>query len=177
MKQCPQCKLVYADVELNFCLEDGAVLVERTAESEPATAIIPSPHETSEDATRSFRSSDIPSGSIPAIRQTQSKPNTRRWLIAAVTAAGVLIAGFFGYRYLNSSSRSGRINSIAVLPFENTGGNPDAEYLSDGLAESLIYRLSQIPELKVSPRSSVFRYKGKNADAESERAELGVAQV
>jgi hypothetical protein len=51
--------------------------------------------------------------------------------------------------------------------------DPDTEYLSDGLAESLIYRLSQIPDLKVSPRSSVFRYKGQDADAENYQALYG----
>ena len=54
------------------------------------------------------------------------------------------------------------IDSIAVLPFQNKSSDADTEYLSDGLAESLIYRLSQLPNLKVSPTSSVIRYKGKD---------------
>ena len=53
----------------------------------------------------------------------------------------------------------------------------DTEYLSDGLAETLIYRLSQLPNLKVSPRSSVFRYKGQEIDAEKVGLELGVDAV
>ena len=69
------------------------------------------------------------------------------------------------------------IESVAVLPFENKSGNADSEYLSDGLAESLIYRLSQLSNLKVSPRSSVFRYKGKEIDAEKIGNELGVDAV
>jgi len=64
-----------------------------------------------------------------------------------------------------------------VLPFENKSGNADSEYLSDGLAESLIYRLSQLPNLKVSPTSSVFRYKGKETDAKKVADELGVDAV
>jgi len=64
-----------------------------------------------------------------------------------------------------------------VLPFENKSGNADSDYLSDGVAESLIYKLSQLPNLKVSPRSSVFRYKGKEIDAEKIGAELGVDAV
>src|SRR5262249_34541473 len=67
--------------------------------------------------------------------------------------------------------------SVAVLPFENRSGNADSEYLSDGLAESLIYRLSQFPNLKVSPRSSTFRYKGKEIDVEKVGSELGVDAV
>jgi serine/threonine protein kinase len=83
-------------------------------------------------------------------------------LIVAVLA--VLLVAVIGGGYWFWKSRiagSDQINSIAVLPFDNRGGNPDSEYLSDGLAESLIYRLSQLPNLKVSPTSSVLRYKGK----------------
>jgi TolB-like protein len=52
------------------------------------------------------------------------------------------------------------IDSLAVLPLANAGGNPDTEYQSDGITESLINSLSQIPNLRVVPRSSAFRYKG-----------------
>src|SRR5439155_15141974 len=52
------------------------------------------------------------------------------------------------------------IDSLAVLPLANASGNPDTEYLSDGITESLINSLSQISNLRVVPRSSVFRYKG-----------------
>lgn len=69
------------------------------------------------------------------------------------------------------------IDSIAVLPFENRSGNPDSEYLTDGLAESLIYRLSQLPNLKVSPTSSAFRFKGKETDAQKIGSELGVKAI
>ena len=63
------------------------------------------------------------------------------------------------------------------LPFSFESGNADSEYLSDGLAESLIYRLSQVSNLKVTPRSSAFRYKGKQMDAEKIGEELGVDAV
>ncbi len=88
----------------------------------------------------------------------------------------LLVGGFFGYRYFKPAV-SGQITSIAVLPFENTSGNADSEYLSDGLAESLIYRLSQLPDLKVSPRSVAFRYKGKEIDPQKIGSELGVDAV
>jgi serine/threonine protein kinase/tetratricopeptide (TPR) repeat protein len=95
-------------------------------------------------------------------------------------AAGLMIlllaaGGFFGYKYFAPTDK--QINSIAVLPFENRSGNPDSEYLADGLAESLIYRLSQLPNLKVSPTSSVFRYKGKETDGQRIADELGVDAV
>jgi TolB-like protein len=69
------------------------------------------------------------------------------------------------------------IDSVAVLPFENKSGNADSEYLSDGLTESLIYRLSQLPNLKVSPTGAVLRYKGATADAIKAGTELGVSAV
>ena len=63
------------------------------------------------------------------------------------------------------------------MPFENKSSDADTDYLSDGLAESLIYRLSQLPNLKVSPTSSVFRYKGKATDPQIVAKELGVDSV
>ncbi len=56
------------------------------------------------------------------------------------------------------------IDSLAVLPFANASGDPETEYLSDGITESLINRLSQIPSLRVVPRSTTFRYKGRDID-------------
>jgi serine/threonine-protein kinase len=57
------------------------------------------------------------------------------------------------------------VTSLAVLPLANTSPDPDTEYLSDGITESLINNLSQLPRLRVMARSTVFRYKGKEADA------------
>jgi len=175
MKQCPQCKLVYADEDLNYCLEDGTVLVNRTAESEPATAIIPSPHVTYEDPTRSFRTDDIPAASFPENTQT---PNNSKLRLYLLIAAGVLVvaAGFFGYRYYNSTS-SGQIESIAVMPFVNASGNQELEYLSDGVTESLINSLSQLSKLSVKARSSVFRYKGKDIEPQQIATDLKVQAV
>nr|MDQ3042788.1 tetratricopeptide repeat protein [Acidobacteriota bacterium] len=81
---------------------------------------------------------------------------------------------FFGNRPLNSAP----IQSIAVLPFVNAGGNADMEYLSDGMTESLIASLSQLPKLSVKARSSVFRYKGReNVEPQQVGAELSVQAV
>jgi TolB-like protein len=82
----------------------------------------------------------------------------------------------FAY-YLRAGNSEVAIDSIAVLPFQNRSSDADTEYLSDGLAESLIYRLSQLPNLKVSPTSSVMRYKGKETDAIKIGNELGVNAV
>jgi TolB-like protein/Tfp pilus assembly protein PilF len=85
--------------------------------------------------------------------------------------------GYFAYVYFRSGGSSKPIDSVAVLPFVNKSGNPDSEYLSDGLAESLVYRLSQLPDLKVSPPSTVARYKGQDLDPVRVGNELGVSAV
>ncbi len=69
------------------------------------------------------------------------------------------------------------IDSVAVLPFVNASADPDAEYLSDGITESLINSLSRLPNLKVMSRDSAFRFKGKNTDAQKAGRALGVRAV
>jgi len=99
--------------------------------------------------------------------------------VAVILAAIILfsVAGIVYYFYFTRGESRTVIDSIAVLPFQNKSSDADTEYLSDGLAESLIYRLSQLPNLKVSPTSSVFRYKGKESDAIKIGNELGVQAV
>ncbi|HLR07008.1 MAG TPA: protein kinase [Pyrinomonadaceae bacterium] len=90
----------------------------------------------------------------------------------------VLAAGAVGFgMYLHARNTEVAIDSIAVLPFQNRSTEPDSEYLSEGLAESLIYRLSQLPNLKVSPTSLVFRYKGQEIDPIKVGKDLGVSAV
>src|SRR5712692_4816975 len=102
----------------------------------------------------------------------------KRHKLAAAIAVGVLVLGAVGLSfYLHARNTEVAIESIAVLPFVNQNTEADTEYLSDGLAESLIYRLSQLPNLKVSPTSSVFRYKGKEIDPVKIGQELGVRAV
>ena len=69
------------------------------------------------------------------------------------------------------------IDSLAVLPFVNASDDPDAEYLSDGITDSLINSLSQVRKLRVVPRSLVFRYKGQDPDPQEVGRELGVRAV
>ena len=98
--------------------------------------------------------------------------------IAAAVGALVLLAAVVGIGlYVHARNSEVAIESIAVLPFQNKSGDPDTEYLSDGLSESLIYRLSQLPKLRVSPTSSVFRYKNKEIDPIKVGDELGVNAV
>jgi TolB-like protein len=96
---------------------------------------------------------------------------------ASVIAVLLLVAGYGVYRLLGASSGGAPIDSIVVLPFENVGGNPDSEYLSDGITENLINSLSQISKLRVVPRTTAFHYKGQKADAEKIGKELNVRAI
>ena len=69
------------------------------------------------------------------------------------------------------------IDSVAVLPFENVGGDADREYLSDGVAEALINELSRLPDLKVIARSTSFRFRGKEVDPRQVGRDLKVGAV
>jgi len=93
-------------------------------------------------------------------------------LLAVIAVAAIVVAYFYA-----RPKKATAIESIAVLPFQNKSTNADSEYLSDGLAESLIYRLSQLPNLKVSPTSSVMRYKGRDSDIAQVAKELEVDAV
>jgi eukaryotic-like serine/threonine-protein kinase len=99
-----------------------------------------------------------------------------RRALASSIAVVVLILAAGGFYYWRNRAGQG-IDSLAVLPFVNSSGSPDADYLSDGITESLIDSLSQLPSLKVMSHDAVFRYKGKNPEARSVGRELGVRAV
>jgi TolB-like protein/Tfp pilus assembly protein PilF len=104
-------------------------------------------------------------------------PHPRKKLLVALSLALLLAilaaAGFYSWR--NRTDQS--IDSLAVLPFVNMSGNPEADYLSDGITETLIDSLSQLPNLKVMSLSAVSRYKGKETDIRTVGRELGVRAV
>jgi eukaryotic-like serine/threonine-protein kinase len=101
----------------------------------------------------------------------------RNKVTAGVLVLAVVVIASVAFIYLRPGKSEVAIDSIAVLPFENRSNAGDTDYLSDGLTESLIYRLSQLPNLKVSPTSSVMRYKGKATDLKTIASELGVRSV
>jgi serine/threonine protein kinase/tetratricopeptide (TPR) repeat protein len=105
-----------------------------------------------------------------------SPQRVRSWVVLSIAATIVILVAAAGLFYWRSHSAQS-IDSLAVLPFANLGGSPDTDYLSDGITESLIDSLSQLPNLKVMSRSAVFRYKGKDADARAAGRELGVRAV
>ena len=95
----------------------------------------------------------------------------------AVAAGAVLLIIALGIYFYLSRSRPTAINSLAVLPFANASNDPGTEYLSDGITESLINSLSQLPALKVRSRNSVFHYKGQEADPQRVGRDLDVRAV
>jgi len=98
-----------------------------------------------------------------------------RWAIVAA-AAILLVLASSAYVIHDRFSRAG-VDSLAVLPFTNANPSPDAEYLTDGITESLISSLSQLPQIKVMSRNSVFHFKGKDADAQAVASALHVRAV
>lgn len=186
MKRCPECGRNYNDDSMSFCLDDGAELLFGPASmDEPATAILsefvvpPLGNSSSEASTRDQIHTTDRTAILPPNSQninSKSRGLDKRLLAVPFLLAIIALGGFFGYRYFKPVT-SGQINSIAVLPLENRSGSADTDYLSDGIADSLIFRLSQLPNLKVSPTSSVMRYKGKETDVAQIAKELEVDAV
>ncbi|MEO5858278.1 MAG: tetratricopeptide repeat protein [Pyrinomonadaceae bacterium] len=205
MKRCPQCRRDYYDETLLFCLDDGNALLDGPAsgsesgvvttgfpsesrapaggqpEDEPQTAILSEPPASAggqfgETATRAQvftteQTAVLPSGitDLP-----QPKAFDKSLLLAPIVIAVIVLGGFFGYKYFSPAKQ---IQSIAVMPFVNESKNQEVEYLSDGMTDTLISSLSQLANLNVKGRSSVFRYKGKDVDTKTLGVELGVQAI
>lgn len=98
---------------------------------------------------------------------------------AAALLLVTLLLAIAGAAYFFYFAKNGKaaIDSVAVLPFTNTGNDPNTEYLSDGISGSLINSLSQLPQLKVIAQSSTFKYKGKEIDLQEVANALGVQAI
>ena len=119
---------------------------------------------------------DTESLKIIAAPASPEKTSKRRWLSVVLAACVVLGLAAGGAWYLRSG-RTAPIDSLAVLPFTNVSGDANTDYLSDGITESLIASLTHVPELKVKSRNLVFRYKGKDVDAQKAGSDLGVSAL
>ncbi len=189
MKRCPECRRDYYDDTLLYCLDDGNALLEGPAKSEPGAIATGFPAD--EPQTAILHSTAAP-GEAPTRAQIQLTDLTavlptgagdivptprgfdKRLLFAPLVLAVIVLGGFFGFRYVTQAKQ---IESIAVMPFVNDSGNADVEYLSDGMTETLINSLSQVANLSVKARASVFRYKGKEIDPKKLASELGVQAI
>ena len=112
-----------------------------------------------------------PSASSSQSNITNSVSN-KRFLFPLLAVLALIVAGVI---YFYSGRRT--IDSVAVLPFVNASNDPDAEYISDGVTESIIRSLSQLSDLKVMSRSAVFRFKGRDIDAQEVGRNLNVGAV
>jgi serine/threonine protein kinase/tetratricopeptide (TPR) repeat protein len=128
-----------------------------------------------------------PQSAQAAVTQTASGPsvapqvgaadNLRKYLLGGVVVLAIAAIGAGAYFIRGRSSASQKVSSIAVLPFVNATNDPGNDYLSDGLTESLISTLSQLPNLKVMARSTVFKFKGKQDDPSQIGKTLNVGAV
>ena len=190
MKRCPQCNRVESDDALTFCRTDGTPLVRESGSvnvdggtakfgsapvsSEIETSVLP--HRTDASINRPTAPTTVlPAALIPGTTRELAKPG-RPVIVVSLAALAVIVAVVVGYFYFSRKSNA-TIQSIAVMPFVNESGNQDVEYLSDGMTETLIRSLSQLPNLNVKARSSVFRYKGKEMDPKKIGAELNVQAI
>ena len=137
----------------------------------------------SSSSPSSSREAATPSGMAESSSDTAlavSLAKRHKKKIAIFLAALVVICAglsYWVYRAKFAHSSGGPIDSVAVLPFANAGSDPDTEYLSDGITESVINSLSHVSKLRVVPRSTVFRYKGKQNAPEQIGQELNVRGV
>jgi serine/threonine protein kinase len=114
---------------------------------------------------------DTPSPSSKNAPQRWTKRKMMLGVVAVLILVGTVVAAILLTRAEEP------IDSIAVLPFTNQSHDPDAEYLSDGITEQIMNKLSQIPTIRVIPRSTVFTYKGKENQAQKVGEELKVKAV
>ena len=191
MKHCPTCNRVEADDTLTFCRSDGTALISASGSfggdtetakfgsgplsNEIETSLLPNTSTTPESNRSTGPTTGLPAAQIPNGTRDLAKPKRRGFAFAMI---GIVLAVIFalGYFYL-SRSRTTAIQSIAVMPFVNESGDADVEYLSDGMTETLIGSLLQLPNLNVKARSSMFRYKGKVTDAKTIGKELNVQAI
>ncbi|MGA7645193.1 MAG: tetratricopeptide repeat protein, partial [Terriglobales bacterium] len=115
------------------------------------------------------------SSSAVGVAQAPAAERGKLWSIVLPVVLVVLLIGLAaGIWYWRLKASAAQIESVAVIPFANVGGNGDTDFLVDGLTESLIASLAHVPGLKVKSRNSVFRYKGKEVDVQKVGKELTV---
>src|SRR6267143_3868699 len=123
---------------------------------------------------------DTESGRTAASQEASAvpiaQPGSRKKLVFAL--GGVMLAALLATAwFLSPFAHREVIDSVAVLPFVNATNDPNTEYLSDGVTESVIHSLSQLRNLRVASRTSAFHYKGKEYNPQTIAQELGVRGI
>ncbi|HEU4952991.1 MAG TPA: protein kinase [Gemmatimonadales bacterium] len=120
---------------------------------------------------------------LQALEDVPTRPFARRQprlaLLAGVLAIllGLAVVFLPGRRDPPAATRPGPFNSVAVLPFVNTGGDPEDEYFSDGMTDELAHALAGLPDIRVAGRTSSYAYKGKPVRVQEIGRSLGVQGV
>jgi serine/threonine protein kinase/tetratricopeptide (TPR) repeat protein len=153
-------ELRFSDSEIR---EQTAPIVTRQTQS---TSTLSAPASVTRPEHAAPGHASVPGGSL------FSKLAQHKALVLLALAGLLVVVAVF---YFYPSPRE--IDSVAVLPFVNDSNDPNAEYLSEGITESIIRSLSQLPNLKVMSRSAVFRFKGPNIDPQEAGKSLKVGAV
>jgi len=132
--------------------------------------------------TEAAKSADTGAPNHPASTSHGVVTGIRRYKVVSLILVGLLFVALLGVWYSSRIHRSAQtsganINSIAVMPFENVTQDQKTEYLSDGITESLINSLSQLPNMKVIARDSVFSYKNQPRNLQQVAQQLRVQSV
>ena len=175
MKRCPACHRVENDNSLSFCRVDGTALISDSSGYDAEAQTVQLGSATSPEVRTTLLDPTTPTAARapkPAVTRKIIKPLP---LAIGIVAAFILVLAAGSYFFITKKFAS--INSIAVLPFENQNNDSETEYLADGLTETIINDLSRISTLHVTPRNSVYRYKGKHVDLATVSKELGVPVV
>ena len=194
MKRCPKCNRAESDDSLAFCRADGTRLLSDSgfvSESagtlklgsapvtgEAGTRILPQQGATTDEA---LSRDTAPTTMLDRQRlgggtQQLGEPKSRRVVVILAALIAVALTAS-AYLYLSRGKGAAAKNSIAVLPFVNASGDPNMEYLSDGISENIINSLSQLSNVRVVARTTMFSFKGKDADPRAVGRQMGVDAV
>src|SRR5262249_1058858 len=182
--RCPQCNQIATSDALTFCRADGARFIPDSgsfSNSETVTFLPDAPVASTSVIDEPFY---MPAASTTLLDSSKAASPTRnlsrspKRLISVAVIAAIIILTLAGSVYYSLSHKNNTvINSLAVLPFLNVNADQNLDYLSDGMTEMLICNLSQLPNLNVKARASVFRYKGKDVTPQIVGADLHVQAI
>ena len=196
MKRCPQCNRIETDDTLAFCRLDGSTLSDAGSLTSDELGTIrfdamPNSRELITTFLPPAKTADVAlttaETKVPKVKGAQTgelvKPAkagrslSRKMFVVAGALIAIAVIGVCVYFLRSKKKNQVPIESIAVMPFVNESGNAEVDYLSDGMTDTLISSLSQLNNLKVKARSSVFRYKGKETSPQTIGRELDVQAI